>query len=104
MGAAYPGFLYAAQDQTSRPNLLLRIRPFIGLFQIPAGFVDRALGVVVGLHCLPIFVHRPVALSGHVEDFPQRDVTPYLSPLRLVVSAERITVSIRGSLVITLVE
>ncbi len=81
---------------------LIRIRPLVRLLQILARFVDRSLGVVVGLHRLPVFVDRPVALAGDIKDLPQRDVAPDLGPLRLVVSAQRIAIGIGGRLVVAL--
>ena len=39
-----------------------------GFLQILPGFVERALGVVVGLDGLAVFVGGALALSGDVED------------------------------------
>ena len=58
--------------------------------QILAGFVDGALGIVVGLDGQAILVDGTVALAGHVEDLADGDVAPDLGPRRLVVAAQRI--------------
>jgi hypothetical protein len=54
-----------------------------GLLQVLAGFVDGALGVVVGLDGEAVLVDGAVALAGEVEDFADGDVAPDLGPGRL---------------------
>ena len=43
----------------------------VGLLHEGAGFVDGALGVVVGLDGLTVLVYGALALAGYVEDFAQ---------------------------------
>src|SRR5580704_17362465 len=85
-------------------HVLLGFGEFVRLLQPLAGFVDRSLSVVVGLHCEPVLVHCPVTLAGDVEDFAQRYVAPDLGPARLTIAAKRVAVRIDAGLVIALGE
>ncbi len=77
---------------------------FVGFLEEHAGFVDAALGVVVGLDGEAVFVDGAVALAGDVEDAADCDVAPALGPGRLVVAAERIAEGVDAGLVVALGE
>src|SRR5690349_11221787 len=76
--------------------------PLIRRAEILAGFVHRALGIVIGLDGLAVFVHCAVALAGIVKDLAQLNVAPYLSPARLAVSVDGLAVFVGGRLVVAL--
>ncbi len=82
--------------------LLVAFRPCVRFLQILAGFVDRALGVVVGLHGQAVLVDGAVALAGEVEDLADGDVAPDLGPGRLVVAAKRVAEGVDRGLVVAL--
>src|SRR5271156_2190752 len=69
-------------------RLVVGALAFIGILHEGAGFVDCALGVVVGLDGLPILVDGAVALAGAVVDPANLDVAPDLDPLGVAVAAE----------------
>ncbi len=75
-----------------------------GVCRYFAGLVQSALGIVVGLHGLTIFIHCAIPLTGDVEDFAELDVAPDLGPLRIVVSAQRVAIGVGGRLVVALRE
>jgi len=83
---------------------LLALRPLEWLLQPLPRLVDRALGVVVGLHCQPVLVHRSVALAGGVKDLAKGYVAPEFDPVRLTVATQRIPVGVRACLVVALRE
>ena len=76
----------------------------VGLLQVLAGFIDCALGVVVGLDCLTILIDGAVALAGHVEDFSELDMSPDFGPAWVSVAAKSVAVGVGASLVIALRE
>ena len=43
----------------------------VRFFQVLAGLIEGALGIVIGLYGSAVFIDRAVALAGHVEDFTQ---------------------------------
>src|ERR1700734_229860 len=67
-------------------------------------FIDRALGVVVGLNAEPVLIYRALALLGAVEDAAQFNVRPDLRPARVAVAAQRVAEAVRGGLVVVLRE
>ena len=77
---------------------------FVGLLEEHAGFVDAALGVVVGLDAEAVLVDGAVALAGDVEDAADLDVAPALGPGGIIVAAERIAERVDAGLVVTLGE
>src|SRR5205807_1636279 len=94
-----------------RRRLETRTRPLqpvflllVSFLQVAAGFVERALGVVVGLQGLAVFVGSALALAGDVEDFAELDMAPDLGPARLAVAIERFPVGVGRGLVIPLLE
>ena len=76
-------------------NLYLVVGAFalVGFLHEGAGFVDGALGVVVGLDGEAVFVDGAVALAGDVEDFAELDVAPDFGPAWLSVAAEGVAVA-----------
>src|SRR5579883_288605 len=81
-----------------------RLFPLVGLLDVAAGFVFGALGVVVGLQGLAVFVDGALALSGDVEDFAQLDVAPDLGPAGIAVAVQAFAVGVGGGLVVALQE
>jgi hypothetical protein len=69
-----------------------------------AGFVDGALGVVVGLHGKAVLVDGAVALAGDVEDLADLDVAPDFGPAGFAVAAQGIAVGVDAGLVVALGE
>ncbi len=69
-----------------------------------AGFVDGALGVVVGLDGEAVLVDGAVALAGDVEDAAEFDVAPDLDPPGVAVAAEGVAEGVGGGLVVALHE
>ena len=76
----------------------------VGFAEVLAGFVDGALGVVVGLDGEAVLVDGAIALAGDVEDFAEGDVAPDLGPGGIVVAAEGVAVGVDGGLVVALGE
>ena len=76
----------------------------VGLLHRGAGFVDGALGVVVGLDGEAVLVDGAVALAGDVEDFAELDVAPDLGPLGVAVAAQSVAEGVGGGLVVALHE
>src|SRR5208337_772124 len=72
--------------------------------QVFAGFVESALGVVLGLQCLLILIDGALALAAHVEDFAELNVAPDLGPLGLAITVEGIAIGVRRGLVVALQE
>src|SRR6476469_8905570 len=85
--------------RTNRLSVLLPLECFL---QILAGFIQGALGVVVGLYGLAVFVGGALALSGNVEDLAQLDVAPDLGPARLAIAVQAIAVGVGRRLVVAL--
>src|SRR6266436_2094722 len=83
------------------PVALLLLKGFL---QIPPGFIQGALGVVVGLQGLTIFIGGAFALTGDVKDLPQLDVAPDFGPARLAISVQTLAIGICRSLVVALQE
>src|SRR5579885_3664842 len=81
-----------------------RLFPLVGLLDVAAGFVFGALGVVVGLQGLAVFVDGALALSGDVEDFAQLDVAPDLGPAGIAIAVQAFAVGVGGGLVVALQE
>ena len=84
-----------------RRRLLL---PLVGFLDIPPRFISCALGVVVGLQGLAIFVHGAFALAGDVENLAQLDVAPNFGPARLAVAIEALAIGVGCGLVVALQE
>ena len=76
----------------------------VGSLHGGAGFVDCALGVVVGLDGEAVLVDGAVALTGAVEDAGQFDVAPDLDPLRVAITAKGIAEGVGGGLIVALHE
>ncbi len=76
----------------------------VGLLHEGAGFVDGALGVVVGLDGEAVFVDGTVALAGEVEDAAQLDVAPDLDPPGVAVAAKGVAEGVSRGLVVALHE
>ena len=72
------------------------------LLQILPGFIQRALGVVVGLQSLAILIGSAFALSGNVEDFSQLNVAPDFSPARFAIAIQAVAIGIGRCLKISL--
>src|ERR1700722_1130263 len=84
--------------------LLLRLflGTLVGFLQIFAAFFEGAEGVVVGLDGLAVFVDRPLAPAGDIENLAQLDVAPDLGPARLAIAVQRGAVGIGRGLVVAL--
>src|SRR5207245_944615 len=85
-------------------DFLVGLGAFVGFFQMLAGFVERALGIVVCLGSLAVFVDRSLALPGDIENLAELNVAPDFCPARIAVAVERVTISICGGLVVFLQE
>jgi len=57
---------------------LIGVGAFVGFLEQHAGFVDGALGVVVGLDGEAVLIDGAIALAGDVEDAADGDVAPDL--------------------------
>ena len=66
--------------------------------QILPRFVQSALGVVVGLQRLAVFVGGALALSGDVENLAQLDMAPDFGPARLAIAVQAVAVGVGGGL------
>ena len=96
-----------AKPETRNPKLLsvlLLLLLLVSFLQVPAGFIHRALSVVVGLYGLPIFVGGAFALARDVKNLAELDVTPDLSPPRIAISVQSFPISIRGLLIVALLK
>src|SRR5689334_13043268 len=95
-----------AATQPKKPHLAVAglLLLYESFLQIPSGFIQRALGVVVGLQGLTILVGSALALSGDVKDFAQLDVAPDLSPARFAIAVQALAIRIGRGLVVTLQE
>src|ERR1700732_3060705 len=69
--------------------------PLVRLLHISAGFLERALGIVVGLDGLPVFIDGAFALPGCVENLAQLQVAPNFGPARLTIAIQRFAVGVR---------
>ncbi len=85
-------------------TLIFSALAFVGSLHEGAGFVDGALGVVVGLDGEAVLVDGTVALAGDVEDAAELDVAPDLDPLGVVVAAQGVAEGVGGGLVVALHE
>src|SRR5260370_38088253 len=72
--------------------------PLVRLLHVAAAFLERALGIVVGLDGLPVFIDGAFALAGCVENLAQLQVAPNLGPSRLALAIERFALVIRRRL------
>ena len=84
-----------------------RFRPLLQLktlLQILAGFVHRALGVVVGLQGLAIFIGGAFALAGHIKYLAQLDVAPNFCPAGVAVTIQAFAISVSLGLIVFLLE
>src|ERR1700677_2309312 len=77
---------------------LLALGQFVGLLEPLAGFVDGALGVVVGLDSLAVLGYGAVALAGDVKDLAQCDVAPDFGPAGFAVPAQGVAVGVDAGL------
>src|SRR5208282_4855085 len=78
--------------------------PLVRLLHVAAGFLERALGIVVGLDGLAVFIDGAFALAGHVENLAQLQVAPNLGPARFAVAIQRFAVGVCRRLIILLHE
>src|SRR5579862_2499629 len=67
-------------------ELLLFLRPFVGLLQILAGFFKRTKRVVVSLQRLTIFIDGSLALAGDIENLSQLQPAPDFRPARVAIA------------------
>src|SRR6266850_4898698 len=85
-------------------NLLRFLWPLIRRFEILAGLFESALGIVVGLNGLAVFIDRALALAGHIEDLAQLHVAPDFGPAGLAVAVDGVAIGIGGGLEVALQE
>src|SRR6266566_9928967 len=64
----------ASRSKVSESRLVIDVFALVGLLHQGPGFVDGALGVVVGLDSEAVLVDGPVALACDVEDSAEFDV------------------------------
>jgi len=74
----------------------------VGLGHEGAGFVDGALGVVIGLDGEAVLVDGALALAGDVEYFAEVDVAPDFDPFGVSIAAEGVAEAVGGGLVVAL--
>src|SRR6476646_5827920 len=84
-----------SNHQLSHKNYSLAVAGLLllkRLLQILAGFVQGALGVVVGLQGLAVLVGGAFALSGDVEDLAYLDMTPDFCPARFAIAIQALAI------------
>src|SRR6185312_808217 len=92
----------APPPATPTADLVVAFGARVGFLHIGAGFVDGALGVVVGLHGETVFVDGAFALAGAIEDAAQLNVSPHFGPLGIEVAAQSVAEGVGGGLVVLL--
>src|SRR6202521_4055883 len=108
-GRSKTAFVHGRRARTPGAPIALFSRlasffPLVRLLHISAGFLDRALGIVVGLDGLAVFIDCAFALPGCVENLAQLQVAPNLGPSRLTIAIQRFAVGVRRGLIILLQE
>src|SRR6185437_15089434 len=85
-------------------DLYFRVWLFVRLYEILGGFFLGSRSVIVSPHCLPVFVHRAIALARNVEEFPKIDARPDLYPTGLQIAINRRAELIRRRLIVALLK
>src|SRR6266853_1748263 len=76
-------------------NPLASFFPLVRLLHVSAGFLERALGIVIRLDGLAVFIDGSFALARCVENLAQLQVAPNLGPSRFTVAIQRFAVGVR---------